>query len=229
MICSECGEDFERLIKGMCRKCYRREYYLDNKARYICVECEEPTKVLYNKLCPACYSSTISGYIHIMFINMSTRAKIFKRDLEVDRKWLTEFLTTNNKFTNIFVDWLNTGRKKKNAPSIDRIDNNKGYVKDNIQVMSVSGNSRKYQNSIDNNNRVFIKNETHGRIEYFRSIKEAAENFNRSPQWVRNRLYNKLKKPDTKHIFTVITKEEYECGTNRNSGATRAVSGCNTI
>ena len=46
---------------------------------------------------------------------------------------------------------LETGDRKNhvNAPSIDRIDNNKGYTKDNIMVMSVKANMIKKDASLD--------------------------------------------------------------------------------
>jgi len=38
---------------------------------------------------------------------------------------------------------FNTGGFKDNSPSLDRIDNNKGYIKENIQVLSYKANAMK--------------------------------------------------------------------------------------
>ena len=51
----------------------------------------------------------------------------------------------------VFGIKLETGDRKNhnNAPSIDRIDNNRGYVKDNIIVVSTRANILKKDASID--------------------------------------------------------------------------------
>lgn len=48
------------------------------------------------------------------------------------------------KFQKIHSEWVKSNFDRKLCPSIDRIDNNKGYVLDNLQWLTVSANSKKY-------------------------------------------------------------------------------------
>jgi len=47
-------------------------------------------------------------------------------------------------FDEIYTAWVDSGFNRRMAPSVDRIDNNKGYTADNIQWMAVKDNSSKY-------------------------------------------------------------------------------------
>lgn len=47
-------------------------------------------------------------------------------------------------FEKIYNTWKDSGFMNKLAPSIDRIDNSRGYALDNIQWINKSDNSRKY-------------------------------------------------------------------------------------
>ena len=48
------------------------------------------------------------------------------------------------KFQKLHSDWVKSNYIPKLAPSIDRIDNNRGYTLDNIQWLTKSQNSKKY-------------------------------------------------------------------------------------
>lgn len=56
-------------------------------------------------------------------------------------KWVTANM---DKFDKLYYDWEKDGFSRKLAPSIDRIDNKKGYTVDNMRWITVSSNSLKY-------------------------------------------------------------------------------------
>jgi hypothetical protein len=51
-------------------------------------------------------------------------------------------------FTDLELDKKNSGNSKSNSPTLDRIDNNKGYVKGNVKVISHRANSLKSSGTI---------------------------------------------------------------------------------
>lgn len=53
------------------------------------------------------------------------------------------FGLTDPAFNRLFSTYKRYGGKRKHAPSIDRIDNTKGYVIGNLQFLTVGENSRK--------------------------------------------------------------------------------------
>lgn len=66
------------------------------------------------------------------------------RDLLTEKEWQNFCLETQEEFMSLFISWQNSGYQRKFAPSIDRIDNNRGYVLGNIQWLIQSENSAKY-------------------------------------------------------------------------------------
>ena len=46
-------------------------------------------------------------------------------------------------FLKLYEDWKKSGYSNKVAPSIDRIDNDKGYTIENLQWMTLSNNTKK--------------------------------------------------------------------------------------
>jgi hypothetical protein len=55
-------------------------------------------------------------------------------------EWLTE---RDAELWTMFEKWRSNGFPRKFAPSIDRIDNDKGYTLDNIQLLTQADNARK--------------------------------------------------------------------------------------
>ena len=51
---------------------------------------------------------------------------------------------TKESFNNIYEHWIKNDYIPKLAPSIDRIDNSRGYTADNMQWLTRSANSSKY-------------------------------------------------------------------------------------
>lgn len=66
------------------------------------------------------------------------------RDIMPKNEWDDFCAETNSIFMRLYSAWQDNGFKRKDAPSIDRIDNAKGYVKGNLQWMTQSENTRKF-------------------------------------------------------------------------------------
>lgn len=58
-------------------------------------------------------------------------------------EWRQFCAATEAEFNKLYDGWKKSGFQRKMAPSIDRIDNGRGYTVDNMQWLSQSENSRK--------------------------------------------------------------------------------------
>lgn len=58
-------------------------------------------------------------------------------------EWRQFCAATEVEFNKLYDGWEKSGFQRKMAPSIDRIDNGRGYTVDNMQWLSQSENSRK--------------------------------------------------------------------------------------
>lgn len=79
--------------------------------------------------------TTISGRAAQMFHSSKHRAARKRLEFDLDKEWIIERLSkpcprTNMPFS-LVIGWGRTW----NAPSIDRIDNTKGYIKENCQIV----------------------------------------------------------------------------------------------
>ncbi len=60
-------------------------------------------------------------------------------------EWADENMGT---FIKLYRKWAESGYSTKLAPSVDRIDNNLGYTKNNLQWLTHSENTSKYRKSL---------------------------------------------------------------------------------
>lgn len=86
-------------------------------------------------------------YMRGTYNGMSYRCRAVKRykNLKLLSKDEWVVWTSHNmpKFMKLYKDWQSSGYKKAFAPSIDRIDNSRGYEFDNMQWLTFSQNARK--------------------------------------------------------------------------------------
>lgn len=102
--------------------------------------CKNTTK---RKICDKCYSRLhrerypMKNAYWNLKSNAKRRGKIFELTFEEFQQFCYE------------TDYLQGRGKKKTSYSIDRIDNNKGYILSNIRVMTLSDNARKGKKHLD--------------------------------------------------------------------------------
>lgn len=86
-------------------------------------------------------------YMRAIYNGMVWRCKNIERykKLKIVNKneWVVWCDKNMYKFNVLFKNWQNSGFDKKLSPSIDRIDNNRGYELDNMQWLTHSQNSKK--------------------------------------------------------------------------------------
>jgi hypothetical protein len=59
-------------------------------------------------------------------------------------KELLEFALSTPKYMELYNYWVSTNYNRRDKPSFDRLDDNKSYSLDNIQVISFRDNEKKY-------------------------------------------------------------------------------------
>lgn len=77
-----------------------------------------------------------------LYMGVRNRAKKFNRGFTFSREEFFKFLETSN-YSNLYTVWAKNGFKLKESPTVDRIDNDRGYHLNNIQIITHSQNSSK--------------------------------------------------------------------------------------
>lgn len=72
------------------------------------------------------------------------RNSYYGREYLSQEEWDEWCVQSDKTFMSLWVAWVESGYENKKSPSIDRIDNDKGYVVGNLQWMTKEGNMKKY-------------------------------------------------------------------------------------
>jgi len=121
-ICTKCKENKSLSNFNGCNK-------VKSGKRSICKICQRKEDILYNH--------TISGLITNMYNGQHSSSKKRKHPLpsytkEEFRKWIL----SKEKFNLLFTNWENSNFNRMLIPSIDRLDCDKSYSFDNIELMT---------------------------------------------------------------------------------------------
>lgn len=97
----------------------------------------------YMRIAGIKYRATAKGKANILLRHAKNRSEKRKIDFDLDKNWLVEKLNYGKcELSDIEFDFSSNGLSHFNplSPSIDRIDPNKGYTKDNCRVVLVCVN-----------------------------------------------------------------------------------------
>lgn len=97
------------------------------------------------------YEKTKKGFLVRCYRNMLSRVSGVTKNKNhlylgkgiLDKNLFYEMSLNDNDFNSLFDHWESNGYDRRLTPSIDRIDTDLGYLKDNIQWITFSENCRR--------------------------------------------------------------------------------------
>lgn len=117
------------------------------------------------------HSKSMRGLASNMYDNQVRRSKDRGHKCpSYSSKDFVDFVVSQHKFKYLYEIWVKSGYLKDLVPSVDRIDNSKGYSFDNIRITSWKINNR---NGWDESKKEVLKLTPDGYVEYL-SVREAA-------------------------------------------------------
>ena len=148
-LCTKCK--IVEIVSGSwcseCKKSYLKNYKENHKShlneltkQWTIKNREAHREVKYN------YYASLKGRIQNMVKGARKRAKQKNIECTVDIDWITEQMKIqNNKCALTKIDFdipteRNSHKASPFAPSLDRIDSNRGYTKDNVRIVCVAVN-----------------------------------------------------------------------------------------
>ena len=171
----------------------RKDEYLINEEGRECSKCGEfktwdnftidkQKKTGYRPNCKSCHKDywdnrevTPRAVLSHLYSNQVYRCT--RRNwtsLTYTREWLYDWAMENN-FMELFNTWISKDRDINYTPSVDRIDSNKSYTKDNIQLMTWGDNNKKGRK--ESSKVVFLYDYNGVPLRKFNKVTEAKEEF----------------------------------------------------
>jgi len=97
------------------------------------------------------YEKTHKGFAMRLYRNMQSRVDgvqwrkkhLYENLTILPREQFYEWILSNETFLKLFEDYKASGYQRKLAPSVDRLDSLKGYELDNMEIVTMSENSRR--------------------------------------------------------------------------------------
>jgi len=126
-----------------CTRCFEEKsihcfYRRRCGVKSICHECSNLEGVLYRRKKAGCIKTLYSGMVG----RCKNSTYYVNRSVNFSLDEFKKFIETSC-FLNVYNAWVDSGYKSTNAPSVDRINNCKGYNIDNIQILTRGKNSKK--------------------------------------------------------------------------------------
>ena len=97
------------------------------------------------------YERTVNGKLMRIYRNMQSRitgVQKHKIHLYANKELLSredfyDWAKASSEFITLYNSWVQSGYERKLAPSVDRVDPNRGYTIDNMEWVTHSENSRR--------------------------------------------------------------------------------------
>lgn len=146
-ICIKCNKPEPEVIfttgKNRCKNCiklYRQEYHIKNKDK---IKAQQKTYYKKNKKNVLRYQKeyyySVNGKINSMYNTSKRRAKKKNMPFDLTKEWIIQQLETQNHLCALtqlpFLFEETENQLNPYAPSLDRIDPNKGYTQDNVRIV----------------------------------------------------------------------------------------------
>jgi hypothetical protein len=139
------------LNKKLCANCkeikHSSNFYkntkLKNGLHSYCKDCSREIRKTHNR--------TKKGLITRMYLHQLENSKLRKHNKpSYSKEEFIIWIESNNDFDTLYNNWVSSEFNKNLAPSVDRIDDYRGYSFDNIRLTTWGDNRNKYFSSVRN-------------------------------------------------------------------------------